>query len=642
MHKLKPNRWGPPMSDVFVSYKAEDRKRVKPLVEALEADGYSVWWDEQIGGGAAWRQAIETELNAAKCVVVAWSKRSVGLEGTFVQDEATRAQQRRVYIPVLIDKVHLPLGFGEMQALPLTSWHGDRSDPRYQAVLAAVQRMAGSGLAPAPVAGRPVDRRMVLAGGAAAAVAVAGVGGWALLRPGRADAARSIAVLPFANLSGDPAQAYFSDGIAEELRTALSRFAGLKVVGRSSSEAVRNDDTETAADKLGVANILTGSVRNSPAVVRVKAQLIDGRSGLERWSESYDRAPGDAIKIQTDIAENVARALSVALGGAAGAKLTLGGTENAAAHNLVLQAQDAVDGGDKEGTDRALRLIDEALRLDPNYADAYARKALYLVRRGNAYASGSAELARYRAAAVPIAKKALSIAPDHPRAHSAMAFILQSQLNMSAAQAEYQRALQLAPGDAGVLRRNSYFAARLRNNSESLRLADKVLELDPLNAASYENYAGALYDARRYDETVRFVEQTERKSPELYDDPLLLGMVYLMLGKFADAREQFSYMKEDDWGRITGEALILARSGDRAGVAGKLERMERLFGDAASYQYAQIHAQLGDKERAIAALERAWAIRDAGLADILVDPMLDPVRREPRVQSIIKRMNFRT
>src|SRR5436309_2396183 len=155
------------MSDVFVSYKAEDRRRIKPLVEALEADGYSVWWDEQIGGGTAWRHSIEAELNAAKCVIVAWSRRSVGPEGTFVQDEATRAQQRRVYVPVLIDKVHLPLGFGETQALPLTGWHGDRSDSRYQAVLAAVRRNAGAKSAgkarsrSTPHAPAHVDRRAV-------------------------------------------------------------------------------------------------------------------------------------------------------------------------------------------------------------------------------------------------------------------------------------------------------------------------------------------------------------------------------------------------------------------------------------------------------------------------------------------------
>ena len=206
------------MADVFVSYKAEDRRRIKPLVEALQSEGFSVWWDEQIGGGAAWRHAIEAELNSAHCVIVAWSKHSVGMDGTFVQDEATRAQERHVYVPVLIDKVHLPLGFGETQALPLVGWRGDRSDPRYQAICSAVQRLAGDKEAPPVAVRRGVDRRMVLAGGAAATVAVVGAGAWAFLRSTSAEAANSIAVLPFANLSGNPAEAYFSDGIAEELR----------------------------------------------------------------------------------------------------------------------------------------------------------------------------------------------------------------------------------------------------------------------------------------------------------------------------------------------------------------------------------------------------------------------------------------
>src|SRR5690348_5920640 len=138
-----------PMADVFVSYKAEDRRRVAPLVHALEAEGFSVWWDEQIGGGTSWRQCIEAELNAAKCVVVMWSAQSVGPDGAFVQDEATRAQERHVYVPILIDDVHLPLGFGETQALPLAGWRGKRSDPRYRAVLSAVQRCAGQTIGPA-------------------------------------------------------------------------------------------------------------------------------------------------------------------------------------------------------------------------------------------------------------------------------------------------------------------------------------------------------------------------------------------------------------------------------------------------------------------------------------------------------------
>jgi TolB-like protein/Tfp pilus assembly protein PilF len=629
------------MSDVFISYKAEDRERVKPLVDALEGDGFSVWWDEQIGGGAAWRHEIETQLNAARCVIVIWSKRSVGPEGTFVHDEAARAQQRQVYVPVTIDKVHLPLGFGETQALPLTGWHGNRSDGRYQSILGAVRRITGDGTSAAePRVDKAVDRRAVLAGGTVAAVAVAGIGGWAILKPGSAEAAGSIAVLPFANLSGDPAQAYFSDGIAEELRSALARLAGLKVVGRTSSEAVRNEDAETAAEKLGVTNILAGSVRQSPSVIRVNAQLIDGKNGLERWSQNYDRTPGDAIKIQSDIAENVARTLSIALGAASGGSLSLGGTQNAKAHDLALKADEAFDRDTKEDVDRALNLLDEAIRLDPNYAGAYARRAFYTLRRGNSFSTSGEEFARSRAEALPFAKKALRLAPEFSYAHAAMAAVHQGNFNVAAASAEYRRSVELAPGDATLVTAYSFFVSQLGNKGESLRLAQKALELDPLNHESYENWVGALFDARRYEEAVRFAEDTKRKSPELYDDPLLLGYCLVMVGRLREAQEQYSVLNPDRWERLTGEALIFARSGDREGAERTIRRMESIVGDAASYQYAQIYADLGDKERAIAALEHAWSVRDPGLFNIRVDPLLDPLRSDPRFQTIIKRMNF--
>src|SRR5512137_417961 len=309
---------GERMSDVFISYKAEDRRRIQLLVQALQSDGYSVWWDQHISAGDEWRQTIERQLDAAKCVIVAWSKRSVGPEGQFVRDEATRAQQRRVYLPVTIDNVRIPLGFGESQVTSLRAWRGNTSDPRYQAVLSAVRRIAGSGSGE-PTAQRPqmrIGRRAVIAGGVVA-VAAAGAGGWALLKRGAADAADSIAVLPFANLSADPAQAYFADGIAGEIRNTLTRVGGLKVAGSTSSIAVREDDAQTVARKLGVANILTGNVRQTPSIIRVTAELIDGETGLTKWSQNYDRAPGDAITIQTDIAGDVARALAVALSSSA-------------------------------------------------------------------------------------------------------------------------------------------------------------------------------------------------------------------------------------------------------------------------------------------------------------------------------------
>jgi serine/threonine-protein kinase len=632
------------MADVFVSYKAEDRRRVKPLVEALQADGFSVWWDEQIGGGAAWRQAIEAELNAAKCVIVVWSKRSVGAEGTFVQDEATRAQQRHVYVPVLIDKVHLPLGFGETQALPLTGWHGDRTDARYQAVLSAVQRNVGGKRrrTSSPAAAASVDRRAAIAGGALAAVAVAGAGAWALFKPGTAAAAsNSIAVLPFANLSGDPAQAYFSDGIAEEIRSALARLAGLKVVGRTSSEAVRNDDAESAAKKLEVANILTGSVRQSPSTIRVSAELIDGTTGLDRWSQDYDRSPGDAIKIQTDIAQNVASALSAALGEAAKSAVTVGATENPIAQRLLIQAIALENGpNSKEAVERAIDLLGSAIQLDPNYADAYARKSSLLVRWGNNYATTPAALAQSRTEALGLAQKALRIAPDLAQAHRALFSVYGSNLQMGPAVAELTRARALAPGDADTLATYGRYLARMRRFGEALHVIDQAIASDPLNGFAYEIRTTTLFYARRYRDAAAFAKRIEAKSPELAPDPVTQGDTLVALGSFGDAHALYARAAPEYWGRITGEALLAARQGNRPASLQKLERLRQLYGDAASTQIGEICAQLGDRGAALSALERAYEIKDAGLTTMLVDPWLDPVRNEPRFHAIVRKMDF--
>ena len=347
---------------------------------------------------------------------------------------------------------------------------------------------------------------------------------------------------------------------------------------------------------------------------------------MERWSQTYDRAPGDAIKIQTDIAENVARSLSTALGGASGQVLIVGGTQNAAAQNFILQAEQAADEGTRAGLERAVQLADAALRLDPNYADAYALKAIYLHRLGGAYATGSAELARTRAEALQLANKAISLAPNLSRAHFALGRIYQGNLEIAKAAAEYSRALQLAPGDAALLRRHSYFVALTGNPAEGLRIADKVIELDPLNAASYENRAGALFDLRRYADAVSYAEEVKRKSPDLFQFPVLLGDCFLLLGRYREAQEQYALAKPDQYERLTGEAMLMARTRDRDGANRKLQHMQQLFGDAASYQYGEIYAQLGDKDRALAALERAWEIRDGGLMHIRGDPALDPLR----------------
>jgi serine/threonine-protein kinase len=627
------------VTDVFLSYKAEDRPRVAPLVKALEADGLSIWWDAHIGGGDDWRDTILRHLETAKVVIVVWSKRSIGPHGQFVRDEATHALKRGTYFPVRIDKVDPPLGFGETHALDLTGWKGDQSDPRYQAMTSALRKRLGVTAAGSLKLDQPkqfaVNRRAVVVGSGAVAAVVAGAGAWFLIRPsGRK--ADSIAVLPFANLSGDPKQSYFSDGIAEELRNALARLAGLKVVARTSSEAVRNDDAPTAAKKLGVANILTGSVRQSPSTIRVSAQLVDGQTGIERWSQNYDREPGDSIKIQTDIAEQVARALAIALAGAARAAIAVGGTQIAAAQNLLLKAIAKLRGGTKEDITEALSLTDAALALDPNYAEANVYKALGLISYAGNFAN-EAELPSFRERALQVARQALSLAPNLASAHNALAQIHHISLNLRAADEEYKRALQLTPGEAETARDYAQFAGKLSRKAESRRYSEQAIALDPLNPESYRARHLVLVASRSLEEAVEFSKSIERTSPNLFRWPYELGWCLLALDRVDEARRYFAMQPH----RMS-EAFLAAHSRNKVGVDRAIGALRQQLGDAASYQYAEIYAKLGDKEGALAALNRALKIRDSGLAWIKVDPYLDPLRSDRRFQALVDRIDFPT
>lgn len=627
------------MVDVFVSYKAEDRTRIAPLIQALETDGLSVWWDAHIGGGDAWREAILRNLENSKCVLVIWSRRSVGPKGEFVRDEASRALRRRAYFPIRIDKVDPPLGFGETQALDLTGWRGDRADAHYQAVLAGLRERFGI-KAKRRLQGRPeqsgISRRTAVIGAAATVVCAGGITTWLALRPSAARA-ESIAVLPFENLSGDPRQAYFSDGIAEELRGALSRIAGLSVIGRTSSEAVRNEDAQSAAKKLGVTAILTGSVRQSSSTIRVSAELVDGRNGVERWSENYDRAPGDAIKIQTDIAESVARTLSATLAGARSG-LAPGGTQNVDAQKLMLQAVAAAHGGTREGLQAALSLVDAAIALDPNYAEAYVVKARALNRYANTHAS-AADLPRYRHAALANASKALQIAPNLASAHNALGAFLSHNLQLRPADVEYKRALSLAPGDADGIRDYAQFASLIGRSKEALSLSDEAIRLDPLNNDSFFTRFLVLMSNRQFEDAVRFTRQVQRTSA---DWTSYLAVCLIALGRTDEARPTIYTLPIEAGDRLVVEAILSGRAGDKLGTQRTIEKLEGMMGDALDYQYAEIYAQAGDRDRALDALDRAWRIRDSGLLWLKVDPLLDPLRSDPRFQVLVKALNFPT
>lgn len=629
--------------DIFVSYKAEDRARVARLVAALEAEGFSLWWDTHIGGGTHWREDIQEHLDCAKCVIVVWSRRSVGREGNFVRDEATRAQRRGAYLPVRIDPVDPPLGFGEIQALSLVRWNGDPSDPRFRAVTDAARAcIAGEDISHHfHFAERGVSRRTAIAGGSVAAVAIAGVGAWELLKPSAAAAAGSIAVLPFANLSGDPAQSYFSDGISDEIRSALTRLGGLTVIGSTSSEAVRNDDARTAAKKLGVAHILTGNVRKSPSTIRIAAELIDGRTGADRWTQDYDRSPGDTIKIQTDIAQNVASALQGALGLAVRAAITLGGTADPVAQDLLLQARKLARGSDSAETRRrTLALAEAAIARDPNYVDAYIDKAIDLQGLATNYAPTPAKAADGLAQAEADARKAVALAPRLGIAHAALAHIASFRLDFVTCLRETRMSLALAPDDPPALMAASEKLAFFGDGAKAIGLIDRAIELDPLNEVGYSTKAEVLTLLRRYPQAIEAGSKALAMVPDDSAARMAIGDARLLLGQSANAKAEYEGLHTDDPFRVLRLALLAARTGDRAGAEKMVEQVKQQFGAAASYQYAEIYAQLGDKDRAFAEIDNAVRARDPGLASVKVDPFFDPIRGDPRYAALLKRLNF--
>jgi serine/threonine-protein kinase len=629
------------IADVFVSYKAEDRTRIQPLITALEAEGVTVWWDAHISGGSNWRSDIKEHLDSAKCVIVAWTKRSVGPEGEFVRDEAALAKRRGIYLPVRFDNVEPPLGFREVQAISLKGWRGQRDDARFLQLLEAVQHRIRDDHSPRAVlrASQPqVSRRGLIGGGAVVAFGVAGFGAWELIRPSAAPA--GVAVLPFANLSGDPAQAYFADGIADEIRSALGRLGGLTVIGTASSEAVRNEDARTAAKKLGVANILTGNVRRSPSTIRIAAELIDGRTGADRWSENYDRSPGDSIKIQTDIAANVASALSVALGAAARRAITLGGTANPEAQRLYIQASSIRKASIAQaGLRNAMELLDAAIALDPTYADAYARKSAILTTYTGNYL-GEKDTPAARSESVHLARTALRIAPNLALGHRALSSAYSATLQIGPAFEELRRARQLAAGDADIVASYSDFSSQLGRGDAALELADQAIAMDPLNPGAYDEHIQVLFDAHRYAEAVSYARDLQRRSPQLFISHQLVADCLSLLGRAAEARSYYDNAAPDYWHRLTGEAILAARSGDRSTAERLLARMRQLYGDAASTQIGEIYAQLGAKDQAFAALDRAFTFKDAGLIRLRVDPFLDPIRTDARYQHLLRRLQF--
>jgi serine/threonine-protein kinase len=374
-------------------------------------------------------------------------------------------------------------------------------------------------------------------------------------------------------------------------------------------------------------------VRHTPSTIRVTAELIDGETGLTKWSQNYDRAPGDAIKIQTDIAGDVARALAVALSASDREALAAGETSNMAAQTLVFQARNESYQLTVPALQQSLQLLEKAISLDPNYARAYAMKSFVSNNLASRTARTAAELASGRDQALQYAKDALSIAPDLPIARSALGFAYGLNLQIGESLIEHKIALSLASGDPDVIRNYGYAMSNIGNPEEALRYVDEALALDPLNPGSHRAHVSVLFDARRYEEAVRYSLELKQDSPELFRIPDLLGHSLLMLGRTEEAALAFGQ-------NIAGEALLAARSGDRELAFAKLAALQERDQEFRSVDSARIYAQLGDTDAAFEALNRAWEVRDSDLLKLKIDAYLDPLRGDSRYAALAKTLGL--
>jgi len=450
-------------------------------------------------------------------------------------------------------------------------------------------------------------------------------------------AAKSIAVLPFADMSSGKDQEYFADGLSEELLNLLAKLPELRVIGRTSSFQFkgRNEDLRVIGEKLNVAHILEGSVRKSGEKVRITAQLIKAADGSHLWSETYDRTLDDIFVVQDDIAGEVVKALKLTLLGTA--LTTRSKPQDSEAYNLALQGRFFVERRGQKDLGRAVEYFRQARERDPSYAPAWAGLSEAYARQADLGHVLAADGYRYAREA---AEKALALDPQLVDAHLAMGSIHQVyDWDWAGADASFRRALDLEPGNAQALRLASIPASTLGNWSEAIDLASKAVERDPLRPASYNNLGVILLAVNRD----AAAEAAIRKALEL--DPggaswqYGIGRALLLQGKTDAALQAMEQETEEVW-RLSGLPLAFHALGRRSESDAALAALKGKYADVAAYQIAEVHAYRGEADLAFEWLERAHAQRDGGLVDIKGDRFLRGLAGDPRYKAFLRKLKL--
>jgi TolB-like protein/DNA-binding winged helix-turn-helix (wHTH) protein len=451
----------------------------------------------------------------------------------------------------------------------------------------------------------------------------------------------SVAVLPFVNMSGDPTQDYFSDGLSEELLNSLASIPELRVAARTSSFSFKGRAARVAdiGRELNVGAVLEGSVRKDGRSVRITVQLVDVASGFELWSHAYDRDLKNILALQTEIAASVNQALQATLLPDAASTVELGGTSNPQAFDAYLQAEMLQGRTDKESVLARIAAYDEAIRQDPNFAKAYVGEADSLSDFAESLAS-SLSVHNYYAKARAAAEKAVALAPELGRAHSVMAQVLAfGFFDFTQSRVEYERAVALSPGDSFVLQSSVCPLVFAGRTDTAVANAKRAVALDPINAMSHAALGFALYFDHQYREAIEAFNRARILNPNLGYVAAFRGLSYKRLGDIDAAPQSCSTAPIDLYNSVC-LAIVYHQQNRVSEAQAEVEKLMQNLGDAAAYQYVEIYAQWGDVSSALRWLETAYRLRDAGLVSLEKDELMDPLRNEPRFQKIERQLNF--
>jgi adenylate cyclase len=455
---------------------------------------------------------------------------------------------------------------------------------------------------------------------------------------------KSIAVLPFVNMSADKNDEYLSDGMTEELINVLSKVPGLRVPGRTSCFAFKGKNEEDifrkVGDQLHVGTVLEGSVRKAGDKLRVTAQLIKVSDGYHLWSKDYDGDVKDILNFQSNVAEQVVQALQVKLGGEEKRALAKKPTENPEAHRLYLLGRYEFAKYTQTAWNNAIRYYEQALRLDPNYALAYCGLADNYAYMGSVVMPEKEAIAKEK----EFAQKALELDPELAEAHMSVALALVAAYDWRNGLKEFDRALELNPNLAFAYELQSWTLNGLGRFDEAIAKTRKAVELDPLNPFFQMSLSFYQYWARQYDDAIAQARKTLAMDPNSAISHVLLGLSFLKKGDTAGAIAELQKSKAPDPGAwyqgFLGYAYAI--SGDRAKAEQALRELEEL----AKRQYVSptafvtIYLGLGEKEKALDWLEKAYEEQDSACWYLKIDQIYDSVRNEPRFQAILKKIGL--